>query len=100
MDEVINVRSAMVFGATEAATQLKFKGRTYRDIVKIFVRRARDVDADGNGKIKVAWRESRSVGDLKTRRYSGFRGPPPAWLPSQEKTCDAGFLGLSAFGLP
>ena len=97
--ERINVSNSLMFATTPAACQLSYRGRSYKEIIEIFVRRTGDIDEDGNGTINVAWWEAKCAPGLVGRRYSGFRGKLPDWLPGREN-CEKGFVGLSAFALP
>ena len=99
MKEKINVANALLFSLTPAASQLICKGRSYKEVIEIFVRRAGDIDEDGNGRIEVAWWEAKCAPGLVGRMYSGYRGRVPDWLPNRENT-DKGFVGLSTFALP
>ena len=57
MQERINVCNALLFSSTPAAPQLMFKGRSYKEAVEICVRRAGEIDEEGNGTIEAAWWE-------------------------------------------
>ena len=99
LQEKINVANALLFSLTPAASQLICKGRSYKEVIEIFVRRAGEIDGDGNATIEVAWWEAKCAPGLVGRRYSGYRGKLPDWLPNRENT-DKGFVGLSTFALP
>ena len=99
LKEKINVASALSFSLTPAASQLICKGRSYKEVIEIFVRRAGEIDEDGNGTIEVAWWQAKCAPGLAGRRYSGYRGKLPDWIPNRENT-DKGFVGLSTFALP
>ena len=57
LKEQINVANALLFSLTPAAPHLICQGRSYKEVIEIFVCRAGDIDEDGNGTIHVAWWE-------------------------------------------
>lgn len=96
-EEPINVQLAMAVAAWPICVVLMVGGQSWREIIHIFIRRARDV-VNGIGKITSAWWGTEGVG-WPTRRYSGIRGKRPAGLPAQEREAPDGFCCLSVFAL-
>ena len=100
-EETINLKEALAFAELTEAKLLRIGSHTYRQIIHIFVQRARNIDEHGRGVIWSAWWEpERARGDLAGRRYSGIRGKAPEWLPKEEKSAPCGFQCLSPFALP
>ena len=99
-EEVINVCAMLEFACMPEASTLKVGTQSYREIIRIFVRRAREIDSKGLGKIWSAWWEPPMLGALMNRRYSGLKSPAARWLPPEEKAAPNGFSCLSPFALP
>ena len=74
LQERITVSNALLFSSTPAASQLMFKGRSYKEVIEIFVRRAGEIDEEGKGTIEAAWWEVRCAPGLVGQMYSGYMG--------------------------
>ena len=98
-EERVNVAMAVAVSELDICKQLKLGDQTWSEVLQIFCRRSRRIDAKGCGVIRSAWWESMGVG-LQGRRYSGVHGKLPEGLNSEERQAPAGFCALSAFALP
>ena len=63
-EEFVNVRLALQLAGMPEASKLKHGDLTWKHILHIFVRRARNI-VDGIGVIQVAWREPKQMGNLR-----------------------------------
>ena len=98
-DELINVDVAMAFAEAGEAGARVFRGKTWSELIYIFCRRAREVEA-GIGVITSAWWEPQHEVNWSGRRYSGVVGKAPTSMPVEEQAAPRGFAGLSPFALP